>query len=186
MELTNIPKNKRREKAEKLLKLVDLVHRKEHLPGELSSGEQQRVAVARALANDPAIILADEPTGNLDSKTSKKIMKLLNKLNEELGTTIIVVTHDDNMARLTKKLVYIKDGKISKIKPLREGKAWEISEALGISEKTANILIRAGYDDLDKIVNTSEANLKKIKKLKKKDVQNIRNRIEKYNKRHNK
>ncbi len=184
MELTNIPKNKRREKAEKLLKLVDLAHRKEHLPGELSAGEQQRVAVARALANDPAIILADEPTGNLDSKTSKKIMKLLNKLNEELGTTIIVVTHDDTMARLTRKLVYIKDGKISKIKPLREGKAYEISEALGISEKLANILIRAGYTNVGKIVNTSEVNLKKIKKLKRKDVKNIRNRVEKYNKRH--
>ena len=112
MELTNIPKTKRRSKAEKLLKLVDLVHRKDHLPGELSAGEQQRVAVARALANDPAIILADEPTGNLDSKTSKKIMKLLDKLNKDLGTTIIVVTHDDKMARLTKKLVFIKDGKI--------------------------------------------------------------------------
>ncbi|MCK5561021.1 MAG: hypothetical protein KAJ51_10525, partial [Thermoplasmata archaeon] len=127
----------------------------------------------------------DEPTGNLDSKTSKKIMNLLNKLNEELDTTIIVVTHDDKMARLTKKLIYLKDGKISKIKPLREGKAWEISDELNISEKNANILIRAGYDDVDKIVNTSEANLKRIKKLKRKDVKNITNRIEKYNKRHN-
>lgn len=185
MELTDTPKNKRREKSLKLLKLVNLSYRSDHLPGELSAGEQQRVAVARALANDPAIILADEPTGNLDSKTSKKIMKLLDKLNGELGTTIIVVTHDDKMARLTKKLVFIKDGKISKIKPLREGKAYEISEALCISEKLANILIRSGFDNVDKIVNTSEANLKKIKKLKRKDVQNIRNRIDKYNKRHN-
>lgn len=185
MELTNIPKSKRRSKAEKLLKLVDLVHRKDHLPGELSAGEQQRVAVARALANDPAIILADEPTGNLDSKTSKKIMSLLDRLNKELGTTIIVVTHDDKMARLTKKLVFIKDGKISKIKPLREGKAWEISDEIGISEKIANILIRAGYDDVEKVVNITEANLKMIKKLKRKDVKNIRNRIGKYYKRHN-
>ena len=185
MELTNIPKNKRREKAIKLLKLVNLSHRSDHLPGELSAGEQQRVAIARALANDPAIILADEPTGNVDSKTKKKIMDLLNKLNAELGTTIIVVTHDDKMARLTKKLVFIKDGKISKIKPLREGKAYELSEKLGISEKIANILIRAGYDDVEKIINTSESNLKKIKKLKKKDVKNIRNRVERYFKRHN-
>lgn len=185
MELTKLTKPERRKKAEKLLKIVGLSGRLDHLPGELSAGEQQRVAVARALANNPAIILADEPTGNLDSKTSKKIMSLLDKLNEELGTTIIVVTHDDKMARLTKKLVYIKDGKISKIKPLREGKAWEISDELNISEKLANILIRAGYDDVDKIINTSEANLKRIKKLKRKDVKNIRNRIEKYNKRHN-
>jgi putative ABC transport system ATP-binding protein len=185
MELIDIPKNERRTKAEELLKLVDLSHRKDHLPGELSAGEQQRVAIARALANDPAIILADEPTGNLDSKTSKKIMRLLDKLNQNLGTTIIVVTHDDKMARLTKKLVFIKDGKISKVKPLREGKAYEISKELGISEKIANILIRTGYNDVDKIVNTSEANLKKVKKLKKKDVQSIRNRVEKYIKRHN-
>jgi putative ABC transport system ATP-binding protein len=186
MELTEITKRKRRKKATKLLKLVGLTSRMDHLPGELSAGEQQRVAVARALANDPAIILADEPTGNLDSKTSKKIMKLLDKLNEELGTTIIVVTHDDKMALLTKKLVFIKDGKISKIKPLREGKVYEISEALDLSQKIVNVLIRAGYNDVDKIVNTSEANLKKIKKLKRKDVQNIRNRIEKYHKRHKK
>jgi putative ABC transport system ATP-binding protein len=185
MELTTLPKSKRRKKAEDLLKLVDLSHRKDHLPGELSAGEQQRVAVARAMANDPAIILADEPTGNLDSKTSKKIMNLLDKLNSDLGTTIIVVTHDDKMARLTKKLVFIKDGKISKVKPLREGKAYEISEELGISEKIANILIRAGYGEVDKIVNTSESNLKKIKKLNKKDVKNIRNRTEKYLKRYN-
>jgi putative ABC transport system ATP-binding protein len=185
MELIDIPKYERRTKAEELLKLVDLSHRKDHLPGELSAGEQQRVAIARALANDPAIILADEPTGNLDSKTSKKIMRLLDKLNQDLGTTIIVVTHDDKMARLTKKLVFIKDGKISKVKPLREGKAYEISKELGITEKIANILIRAGYNEMDKILNTSESNLKKVKKLKKKDVQSIRNRIEKYLKRHN-
>ena len=185
MELTELPKRKRRKKAKKLLKIVGLSQRLDHLPGELSAGEQQRVAIARALANDPAIILADEPTGNLDSKTSKKIMKLLDKLNEDLGTTIIVVTHDDKMARLTKKLVFIKDGKISKIKPLREGKAYEISEVLNITQKIVNILIRAGYNDVDKIVNTSEANLKKIKKLKRKDVQSIRNRIGKYNKRYN-
>jgi putative ABC transport system ATP-binding protein len=185
MELTVIPKNERRTKAEELLKLVDLSHRKDHLPGELSAGEQQRVAIARGLANDPAIILADEPTGNLDSKTSKKIMRLLDKLNQDLGTTIIVVTHDDKMARLTKKLVFIKDGKISKVKPLREGKACEISKELGITEKIANILIRAGYNDIDKTLNTSEANLKKVKKLKEKDVQSIRNKIEKYIRRHN-
>jgi putative ABC transport system ATP-binding protein len=185
MELTSLTKSQRRKKAEELLKLVGLSGRMDHLPGELSAGEQQRVALARSLANDPAIILADEPTGNLDSKTSKKIMDLLDKLNSKLGTTIVVVTHDDKMARLTKKLVYIKDGKISKIKPLREGRGYEISESLNISQKVANILIRAGYDDPEKIINISESNLKSIKKLKRKDVQTIRNRIEKYNRKYN-
>jgi ABC-type sulfate/molybdate transport systems ATPase subunit len=143
------------------------------------------VAVARAFANEPAIILADEPTGNLDSKTSKKIMNLLNRLNDELNTTIIVVTHDDKMARLTKTLIYLKDGKVSKVKPLREGKSYEITTALDLSPRIVNILIRAGYNDLDKVVNISEANLKMIKKIKRKDVKQIQNKISKYNRKHN-
>jgi putative ABC transport system ATP-binding protein len=114
MELTKIPLNDRRVKAKALLELVGLKERMKHRPSELSAGEKQRVAIARALANDPSIILADEPTGNLDSKTGKRIMDLLKELNEKTGTTIIVVTHDDKMAKLTKKILNLIDGKITK------------------------------------------------------------------------
>jgi putative ABC transport system ATP-binding protein len=115
MELTDLSMNDRRVKARILLELVGLKERMKHRPSELSAGEKQRVAIARALANDPSIILADEPTGNLDSKTGKHIMELLKELNEKTGTTIIVVTHDDKMAKLTKKILNLKDGRIAKL-----------------------------------------------------------------------
>jgi putative ABC transport system ATP-binding protein len=185
MELIDLSKEERRKKAEELLSLVGLSGRMEHRPGELSAGEQQRVAIARSLANSPTILLADEPTGNLDSKTSRKIMGLLNKLNEELGTTIIIVTHDNKMARLTKKIVYIKDGQISKVKPLRENISTDITSELDIAPKIVNILIKNGYNDVDKILNMSEANLKMIKKLKRMDRQQILNKINKYKSRKN-
>jgi putative ABC transport system ATP-binding protein len=185
MELIGLSKEERRKKAEELLRLVGLGSRMKHRPGELSAGEQQRVAVARSLANSPAIILADEPTGNLDSKSSKRIMDLLNRLNEELGTTIIVVTHDDKMARLTKKLVYIKDGQISRVQPLREDGSYEITTKLDISPRLVNVLMKNGYDELEKVISISEVNVKLIKKLKRKNRQQILNRINRYKSRKN-
>ncbi|MFA5771349.1 MAG: ABC transporter ATP-binding protein [Thermoplasmata archaeon] len=110
---TKVPKNERKKRARELLNLVGLSERVRHTPYELSAGEQQRVAIARALANKPLVILADEPTGNLDSKTGERIMNLLGELNK-MGTTVVVVTHDDKMARLTKKTIRMEDGKISK------------------------------------------------------------------------
>jgi putative ABC transport system ATP-binding protein len=86
-----------------------------HRPDELSSGEQQRVAIARALANSPSILLADEPTGNLDTKTGQEIMGILLMLNRELGTTVIMVTHDDRMARMAKMRLFLKDGRIERM-----------------------------------------------------------------------
>jgi len=108
-----IEKNKkeRKQRALELLKLVDLENRAEHLPSQLSGGERQRVSIARALANDPQIILADEPTGNLDSKSGDEVMKIFVKLNES-GKTVIVITHDQNIASHAKKIVKIKDGEI--------------------------------------------------------------------------
>jgi len=108
----HVPENERRQRAEKLLRLVGLGDRMDHECSEMSGGEQQRVAIARSLINRPSILLADEPTGNLDSRTTEDVLRILQKLNDEEGITIIVVTHDDNVARHTKRIIRMKDGVI--------------------------------------------------------------------------
>lgn len=108
------PKEEKRQRASELLEMVGLSGREDHRPNRLSAGEQQRVAVARALANDPAIILADEPTGNLDTKNSQALVKLLGDLSINQGTTTIMVTHDIAMACLTERVLLLSDGKILK------------------------------------------------------------------------
>lgn len=109
---TNIPKVKGYRKAKELLETVGLGGRILHKPSEMSGGEQQRVAMARALVNNPKLILADEPTGNVDSKTGKEIIKLLQDLNKNMGTTLVVVTHDPEIGSLTERTIKLKDGKI--------------------------------------------------------------------------
>jgi putative ABC transport system ATP-binding protein len=99
--------------ATETLKSVGLGDRLNHKPYELSGGQQQRVAIARALVNSPAIVLADEPTGNLDSKSGEEIMQLLLKLNRERGVTLIIVTHDNRVAAHTQRVIHILDGKVS-------------------------------------------------------------------------
>lgn len=98
------------EKVENLLRLIGLEERRHHKPDELSGGEQQRVAIARALATEPAILLADEPTGNLDSKTSQEILNLLKKSSTELGQTIVMVTHNSTAASYANRIVFLRDG----------------------------------------------------------------------------
>ncbi len=109
-----IPAEKREKRAEKLLRLVQLEERMNHRPAELSGGEQQRVAIARSLANDPDVILADEPTGNLDSKTGRIVMDFLKDLNKKEGKTIVMVTHDAELAKHADRIAYLKDGVIIK------------------------------------------------------------------------
>ncbi len=112
MSFAGIDYNKRIERAKMLLEKVDLSHRLSHKPSEMSGGEQQRVAIARALSNKPSIILADEPTGNVDSKSGRKIMDILEEINNQ-GETVIVVTHDPSVAKRGKWTIRIQDGVVS-------------------------------------------------------------------------
>ena len=107
-----ISAKQRRDRAKDMLALVGLSDRLDHHPGQLSGGQQQRVAIARALATDPSILMGDEPTGNLDSKTSREVIELFRKLNEERSLTVILVTHDVSVARNTRRNIVLSDGKI--------------------------------------------------------------------------
>lgn len=108
-----IPRGQRRARATELLSSVGLTHRLDHRPGELSGGEAQRVAIARALANNPAMLLLDEPTGNLDSKTSEEIVSLIQGLNRERGLTVLMVTHEQDIAEtVSRRVIRLLDGRI--------------------------------------------------------------------------
>jgi putative ABC transport system ATP-binding protein len=107
------------DRAKKMLEIVGLQERFDHFPPRMSGGEQQRVAIARALVNNPAIILADEPTGNLDSKTGRMVMDMFLKLNKEENITVIVVTHDEELAHQTRRIIKLLDGRIIEDQKLR-------------------------------------------------------------------
>jgi len=120
LEFQDAEDSKARKKAMELLRLVDLADRANHLPSQLSGGQMQRVAIARALAVDPEIILADEPTGNLDSKTGQFIIDFLTKIHSNDSKTIIMVTHDMNLTKHANRVVYLKDGQVERIEQRRE------------------------------------------------------------------
>lgn len=109
---TSIPAKERQRMAKERLEQVGLGHRLSHRPGQLSGGEQQRVAIARALVNRPGVILADEPTGNLDSETGAEVMRLLRQLNREENVAIVIITHDPEVAAAADRVITMKDGKI--------------------------------------------------------------------------
>ena len=119
-----VPRKKRREMAMEYLEKLGLTDWASHFPNEMSGGQKQRVAIARALITKPQIILADEPTGALDSKTSVEVMQLLKRLNEEEKITIIVVTHESGVANETNKIIHIKDGVIGEIEENKAHQAW--------------------------------------------------------------
>ena len=110
----NVPAKERRERAKKALESVGLEERIHHTPNELSGGQQQRVAIARALITNPPLILADEPTGNLDSKSGKEVMEIFKKLNEQ-GNTIVLITHDNDIAKQAKRIIRIQDGRLTEV-----------------------------------------------------------------------
>lgn len=157
-----------RDRALELLDLVGLLDRANHRPSELSGGQQQRVAIARALANDPALVLADEPTGNLDSKTGSEVISLMEELNRETGKTFIIVTHDTNVAKRTRKILYMVDGRLyedlSQIPTLGEAKDAENKERL--------------LSELEEEVEELASQLHKIKTKKKKmGVKDLRDEV---------
>jgi putative ABC transport system ATP-binding protein len=115
MSIANKNKGQRRKRATELLEIVGLKDRINHKPAELSGGQQQRVAIARALANEPKFLLLDEPTGNVDSKTASEVLALIKKLNTEQNVSIIMVTHDQHLAREAKRTVQMFDGEISSV-----------------------------------------------------------------------
>lgn len=115
MTYAGVPKKERTERAERLLEIVDMKDRMNHLPNELSGGQKQRVAIARAMANDPDIILADEPTGALDSKTGRTVMDLFHKLNQVEKRTIIVITHNLELAEEATRIYKMNDGNLEEI-----------------------------------------------------------------------
>jgi len=106
-----VPRAERQKRVQAALQRVGLTKRAKHLPTELSGGQQQRVAIARALVTRPSLILADEPTGNLDSKTSKEIMDIFHELHEQ-GNTIVLITHDNDVAKQASRAIHIRDGQI--------------------------------------------------------------------------
>lgn len=113
----SMPKAKRTPRAKELLKMVEMDERMGHLPNELSGGQKQRVAIARAMANDPSIILADEPTGALDSATGRLVMDLFHRLHREQGKTIVLITHNPELAEETQRVVTIHDGRVVDVRP---------------------------------------------------------------------
>ncbi|MFS0674761.1 ABC transporter ATP-binding protein [Ornithinibacillus sp. 179-J 7C1 HS] len=110
--LKGVNESTRKEVIHQLLEKVGLVEYQEHYPSELSGGQQQRVSIARALVHKPALILADEPTGSLDSETEAEILEIIKKLNQELGITFLIITHDEEVARIGDRTIMIKDGRI--------------------------------------------------------------------------
>ncbi|MFZ5818047.1 MAG: ABC transporter ATP-binding protein [Bacillota bacterium] len=129
--LAGIPARSAEERSLRALRLVGLQDRGHHLPGELSGGQQQRVAVARALVTEPALLLADEPTGNLDSRTGQEILQLLRRSSDELGQTVVLVTHDPQAAAYADRVLFLRDGLLAGELPVpRGGRRGEAAAAI--------------------------------------------------------
>ena len=173
MQFSDIPFSEWGERAEKLLELVKLREWADHKPTEMSGGQQQRVAIARALANDPSILLADEATGELDTKTSIEIMELFDRIRQERGTTIVLVTHDSDMAAMSDRLIHIVDGHVVSDTPNPSGlkgrrqadRTGEADEEEGIDDLKAEEDAATTGDDVEgPSTEAVEGTTKKVKK----------------------
>jgi putative ABC transport system ATP-binding protein len=129
-----VPAEERIRRSKRALAAVGLGHKEQSLPNQLSGGQQQRVAIARALVNRPALLLADEPTGNLDSRTSIEIMALFQKLNRDHGITIVLVTHEPDIAQYAKRMVVMKDGQIILDRAVRQRRDAEVELAATVNQ----------------------------------------------------
>ena len=154
--LSGVGKTERNQQATELLERVGLGHRLHHRPTEMSGGEQQRAAIARALVNNPKIILADEPTGNLDTITGSEVMKLLRELNTERGVTLIIVTHDPEVASFADRIVHLRDGEISAIEELEDS-----ISAAEIQEEPAAAIRTNGSLSFKDLIATALGNLRR-------------------------
>lgn len=148
MQFANTSKKDRRKKAMQLLKMTGIDHKANSYPAQMSGGEQQRVAIAVALALEPKILLADEPTGAVDSKTSDMIQDLFRKLNEEIGITIIIVTHDISLANKVSRVIMVSDGKISTEKIMKDEYKKKLDELS--TENLAEVESHEEYSVMDK------------------------------------
>jgi ABC-type lipoprotein export system ATPase subunit len=158
----HIEPEERHTRSEELLELVGLAERTKHLPSQLSGGQRQRVAVARALANRPPLVLADEPTGNLDSESGRELIALLHHLNQTQGTTFIIVTHDPSVARQTSRVMVMNDGKIIRENmigsPIEEDfKIWQHS---GLGQR----ILQNNTEDVE-AMGLSKQQIKTLKKI---------------------
>ena len=115
LKIAGVEPRKRQQLIQQLLKRLDIAHVKDHYPNELSGGQQQRVSIARALVGNPPVILADEPTGSLDSETEREILTLIQQLNAELGITFVIITHDDEVARIANRIYTMHDGELQEV-----------------------------------------------------------------------
>jgi putative ABC transport system ATP-binding protein len=122
LELDGLNSREAQERALKSLELVNVAHRKDHLPSTMSGGEQQRTAIARALVIEPALVLADEPTGNLDTKNGEQVMRLLRQLVHDRGQTVVIVTHDNDVAAQADRVVHVRDGKLEHVELQSDGR----------------------------------------------------------------
>jgi putative ABC transport system ATP-binding protein len=131
----NVPLKERHQRALEALRIVGLEGREDHHPNQLSGGQQQRVAIARAIVNEAPVILADEPTGNLDTKTSVEIMELFQKLNKDSGITVILVTHESDIAAYSRRIIRFRDGRLVSDETRVSGTKWEDRHLHAVSEK---------------------------------------------------
>ena len=160
MMYAGISPKERKERAMQLLEIVDMTQRAGHMPNELSGGQKQRVAIARAMANDPAIILADEPTGALDSRTGRLVMDLFHKLHQERNTTIVLITHNNELAEETDRIITIADGNIINDSAQGTGGQAFIRKPVELDSETlekAENVAAAGEVTLEKPVQTDAA-----------------------------